>query len=76
MWLFYEIEEIDDLNFSQETISPFVFTDYEQIITFATEKYKAHTLHEHYYVGSSNIYIFLTTIRLIIFPIMNHIPFM
>ena len=57
MWLFYEIEDIEDLDFSQETISPFVFTDYEQIITFATEKYKAHTLHEDYYARSSNIYI-------------------
>jgi hypothetical protein len=55
MWIFYETETIADLDFSQERISPLLFTNCHDIISFAIEKYKLHSFDNGYLKTPSRI---------------------
>lgn len=48
MWLFYEIIEIPEIDFSTEVITPFVFTNKDDVILFSTNKFNSYTQHDGY----------------------------
>jgi len=57
MWLFYEIEAIFDSDYQEERITPLVFNNYEDIITFGRAQYEKHTQHYQFHSNSSKINI-------------------